>query len=128
VKLVNDNGINILRHVDVNVMLPNIAVDFKFEPTSLFLNRVTFPFLTYHFQFIVHNIYKNFHLPDMLVTETVDLRGNNYKHIKCEILTVAVIKNSIFWDIMSCSPLKVNNLGSLLAYFRSLLKVIPILY
>jgi hypothetical protein len=29
-------------------------------------------------------------------------------HVGFEILTVVILKSAVFWDIMPCSPLKVN--------------------
>jgi hypothetical protein len=55
----------------------------------------------------------------MLVKEIVNLRENNYKDIEFEIHTVAVIENSIFWDIIPSSPLKINHLGFFLHTLKS---------
>jgi hypothetical protein len=33
---------------------------------------------------------------------------NNYKHVQFGILTAVTMKSSVFWDITSCSPLKVH--------------------
>jgi hypothetical protein len=53
-----------------------------FEPI-IFLNSVTFPFMSHPFQFIIHNIYNIFRPPDVLVKEIalVDLSENDYKYL-----------------------------------------------
>jgi hypothetical protein len=35
-------------------------------------------------------------------------RQNSAAHVGFEVLTTVVMKNTIFWDIMPCSPLSVN--------------------
>jgi hypothetical protein len=48
------------------------------------------------------------------------LQGNSLFVVGFEVLTAVVMKSSIFWDITSCSPLKVNVLEEHIAStFRS---------
>jgi hypothetical protein len=42
------------------------------------------------------------------VTPVKCVRTSNARLVRFEVLTAVVMKSIIFWDIMSCSPLKVN--------------------
>jgi hypothetical protein len=41
-----------------------------------------------------------------------------FPYIELDILTTVTRKNSVFWDIMPCSPMKVNQFADLLLGFH----------
>jgi hypothetical protein len=48
-----------------------------------------------------NNYVKTYRRLSVILTDTI-------KHVGFEVLTVVVMKSSVFWDITTCSPLKVN--------------------
>jgi hypothetical protein len=46
--------------------------------------------------------------PQLVLALSIKLYDKNVNYIGCEALTAVVMKSSTFWDIMPCSPLKVD--------------------